>query len=86
MRHARLDLIDGQGRAELENFDVLRFDHRSEGGKVDLTGAGGAMIFTGELHIMNVEAGQAVTLRLEVQRVIDEAQVFLDLGMPVSCQ
>ena len=81
MGNAGLCLTDGKRRAEFEDFDVVGFDDRSKGSKINLAGPGRAVVFAGELDIVDVETGEGVAQGLQMQLMVDEAQVFLDLGV-----
>ena len=82
MGDAALNLTHAEGGAEFENFDVVGFDDRRERSEIDLASAGRAVVFAGELDIVDMEAGEAVAQRFEMQLMIDEAEVFFDLGVP----
>ena len=83
MVHPAANLFHGQRRAELEDFDVLRFDHGFEAGEVDHARTGRAMIAAGKLHVVDVEPEQVVAHGFQVHRMHDEPEVFFDLR--VSC-
>lgn len=53
-----LYFVDGQSRAEFEHANVVRFNERFQGGKVDGSSARGAMIAARKLHVVNVESGK----------------------------
>ena len=81
MLDAALDLLDGQGGAELEHLDVLGFDQRLERGEVHVPVPGRAVVAAGKLHVVDVEAEEAVAQGFQMHGVLDEPEVLLDLGV-----
>ena len=79
VRDAAFDGFDGHFAAEFKNLDVLRLHERLERGEINHAGAGRAMVARGKLHVVDVKSGEARGERFEMQRVVDEAEVFLDL-------
>jgi len=71
----------GHGGAEFKDFDVVGFHEGGEAGKVHGAAAGGAVVARGELDIVDVEAGEVAGEGVEVDDVVDEAEIFLDLGV-----
>src|SRR5258707_14394361 len=58
---------------------MCRFHERLERGEINRAGAGRAVVARGKLHVVDVKPGKARGERFEVQRVMNEAEVFLDL-------
>jgi len=58
---------------------MLRGYHRLERGEVDPACAWRAVVFPGELHVMDVKTRQPAAQRLQMHRVMNEPEVFLDL-------
>jgi len=79
MRDAAFDGFDRNFIAELKNLDVFRLHERLERGEVNCAGAGRGVVLRRKLHVMDVKAGKSVGERFEMRRVLDEAEVFLDL-------
>ena len=79
MGDAAFDLRLGERGAELEDLDVCGLTVRLERGEINRARARRAVVAPGKLHVVDVEAEQAVALGFEVQSVVDEAEVFLDL-------
>src|SRR5688500_16487192 len=68
-------LLRRKARAHFEDFDVVRTDNVLEAREVDHAGAGGAVVAAGKLDIVNVEAGELLGHRFEMENVIDETEV-----------
>src|ERR1051325_1793161 len=78
---ALLRFLRRQFGAELEHFDVLLLHERLQRGEVDGAGAGRAVIVAGEGDVMEMEPREVFRHGREVFGVLDESEVFLDLGM-----
>src|SRR5436309_16140975 len=79
MRHAALDLLGSERRAEFEDFQVFRLHHLFESGEIDHPGAGRTMVASGKFHIVHMEAIEAILQRFQVEEMVNEPEVLLDL-------
>src|SRR5215469_11990693 len=79
VRDAALRFLNRHHRAEFKYFDVLRLYRRLQRGKINRPCARRAVVASRKLHVMDVKAEQLVALRFQMERVIDEPQVFFDL-------
>src|SRR5262249_35001972 len=88
MLHAGLSVFDAHRRTEFEHFDVRWFDERLQRCKIYRARARRTMVTSGELHVMNMKANEAVGQRFQVHRMLNEPEVFLYLRvagvMPVT--
>ena len=81
MRDAAPGFFHGERWAEFENFQMLGFDERFQGGEIYHARTGAAMVFPGKGHIVNMKSQQPVRHRFQMKSVINESEVFFDLGM-----
>src|SRR5947207_5653621 len=81
MLDAASQILHCHARSELKHLDVFRFDKGFERGKVNHAGPGRTMVPPGKLNIVDMEAGQPPGQRAQMHRVMNEAKVFLDLGV-----
>ena len=76
---AAFGVVGGERGAEFEDFDVLGLHKRLQGGEVDLSGAGGAVVGARILDVVDVKAEEAVAARFQMRPVVDKAEVLFDL-------
>src|SRR5438067_164705 len=79
--NAVFDFVGRQRGAEFEDFDVAGFYARLERREIDIAGTRRTMVAPRKLHIMDVESSQMVAHRFQVKHMVDESEVFLDLGV-----
>src|SRR5687767_13770168 len=67
---AALHFFGRKAGAHFEDFDVVWTHKWFKRSEVDHAGAGGAVVATGELHVVDVEAGEMFGHRLQVHGMI----------------
>src|SRR5436190_10324952 len=81
MLYPKPQLFNRYRRTQFEYLDVYRPDERLQRREIDHTSAGWTVIASWILHIMKMQTYQMFGQRLEMEAVMNEADVLFDLRM-----